>query len=146
MNNDQRTMNLKNKYKSHFSRYKKAYNKMNGIDLTEELIQNKDQHQKELMIVRDSFAQMKNELKNMMNALIQLQHILTQKEIDHLIDDPDLTDLDKMKTAYLLAEIQYLGLDFEMTGNQQSQIKLKRIMEHDAPELQEILQNEIQHK
>lgn len=146
MNNDQRTMNLKNKYKSHFSRYKKAYNKMNDIELTEELIQNKDQHKKELMIVRDSFAQMKNELKNMMNALIQLQHILTQEEIDHLIDDPDLTDLDKMKTAYLLAEIQYLGLDFEMTGNQQSQIKLKRIMEQDAPELQEILQNEIQHK
>lgn len=142
-NNSKELINLKNKYKSHFARYQKAFNAMNDIELNEELVKNKDQNMKELMIVRDSFAKMKNELKNMTSALRQLQKHLTHEEINQLINDPDLTDLDKIKTAYLLVEIQYLGIDYEITGNKQSQIKLRRIIDQDAPELQDIIKNEM---
>lgn len=144
MANNKELINLKNKYKSHFARYQKAFNSMKDIELNDELIRNKDQNMKELMIVRDSFSKMKHELKNMTDALRELQKHLTNDEINQLIDDPDLTDLDKIKTAYLLIEIQYLGIDYEITGNQQSQIKLKRIIEQDAPELQNIIKEEME--
>lgn len=146
MANNKELINLKNKYKSHFARYQKAFNSMKDIELNDELIRNKDQNMKELMIVRDSFSKMKHELKNMTDALRELQKHLTNDEINQLIDDPDLTDLDKIKTAYLLIEIQYLGIDYEITGNQQSQIKLKRIIEQDAPELQNIIKEEMENQ
>lgn len=146
MANNKELINLKNKYKSHFARYQKAFNSMKDIELNDELIRNKDQNMKELMIVRDSFSKMKHELKNMTDALRELQKHLTNDEINQLIDDPDLTDLDKIKTAYLLIEIQYLGIDYEITGNQQSQIKLKRIIEQDAPELQNIIKEEMENR
>lgn len=132
---------LKNKFKSHYSRYMKVAHQMDELNLTSDTLEHKEDNMKTLMLARDYFATMKNELKNMLNALKALNLKLNDNEIDELIDD-DFTDIDQLTLAYKLAEVQYLGLDYQITGSKQSQIKLTRMMDHDTPELRQILEEE----
>lgn len=135
---NEKVKNLKNKFKSHYSRYIKSTSGVNS-KLTSDMIENSEEHKKELMILRDALAKAANELKNMLNALKELNLYCNEQEILQLIDDQDFLYEDTLSTAYLLTKLQYYSIDFTLTGNQQSQLKSTRII-NENPNLKEILQ------